>query len=389
VNHQQTLHAVPGSPGPVAHWGIPLGPGRWHVLFPEEKPLLVPTDPRASQWRHLTVFLNRWQILRAQALLKLESLFPRAGLLPEFHSKEGGHASFLDRLPHSAPPLTLIQIGWTGPNQSAALLLVAETGESIALAKVAMVPTADKLLAAEAGWLRELESATELDHLVPRLVAEGVASNGRRYLVTSLAPNNRTTTAFTPAHAAFLGALGHAGQEVMSFAASPCLQYLEQTGDRLLQHVPRGARAELQAARHDCRTWLGGWTGPFVSAHGDFVPENIRLDEERIFVFDWEDARHHANPLGDALDYLLRQRALSRGGASPVFLAATLRRVKEIAQQLYPEWTWRPRAVSALCLAHLLETVLRCTAAHGVGRSHRLAAAYFRLVEQRSAWMMP
>ena len=386
----QTLQAIGGTPGQTSHWGLPLGAGRWHVLFGDkDQPLLVPATAKSTQRRHLPLLVgSRWKALHAQTLLQLNAAFPRAGLLPEFRSVDGGHGFFLSQSPFGCPSETVIQIGRPGPNQTATLLLVSERGDDLALAKIAMVPSADKRLTAESKWLRELESAPELDNQVPRLLAEGVAPNGRRYLVTTLAPTARTTRAFTPAHAAFLGALGRAGQEVMSFAASPCFEYLEDAVDRLVPYLTREERAELQAALHHCRSALAGWTGPFVIAHGDFIPKNVRLNEERIFVFDWEDARARANPLADALDYFVRQRAISRHGASPAFLAAALRRTEEVAQQLYPEWTWRARVVSALCLAYLLEVVLRrCAASRGLARNHPVTVGYFRLIEQRSAWM--
>ncbi len=360
------------------------------MLFGDkDQPLLVPVRANAAPRWHLPVLVGTgWKALHAQILLQLNAAFPRAGLLPEFRSAEGGHGFFLSQSPFGCPSQAVIQIGRAGPNQTATLLLVSERGDNLALAKIAMVASADKRLTGEAKWLRELESAPELDDQVPRLLAEGVAPNGRRYLVTTLAPSARTTRAFTPAHAAFLGALGRAGQEVMSFAASPCFEYLEDAVDRLVPFLTRGERAQLQAALHDCRSWLAGWTGPFVIGHGNFIPNNVRLNEERIFVFDWEDARARANPLADTLDYFVRQRAISRRGASPAFLAATLRRTEEVARQLYPEWTWRARVVSALCLAYLLETVLRCCAASkDLARSQPVTVGYFGLIEQRSAWM--
>jgi Phosphotransferase enzyme family len=360
------------------------------VLFGDkDQPLLVPVRANGTQRWHLPALVGSgWKALHAQTLLQLNAAFPRAGLLPEFRSMEGGHGFFLSQSSFGCPSQTVIQIGRPGPNQTATLLLVSERGDHIALAKVAMVPSADKRLTAESKWLRELEAAPELDDQLPRLLAEGVAPNGRRYLVTTLAPTARTTKAFTPAHAAFLGALGRAGQEVMSFAASPCYEYLENAVDRLVPYLTREERSELHAALHDTRSSLAGWTGPFVIGHGDFIPKNVRLNEERIFVFNWQDARARANPLADALDYFVRPRAITRRGASPAFLAATLRRMEEVAQQLYPEWTWRPRVVSALCLAYLLETVLRCCAASkDLARSQAVTVGYFRLIEQRSAWM--
>src|SRR6185295_11179536 len=120
----------------------------------------------------------------------------------------------------------------------------------------------------------------------------------------------------------------------------------------------------LQNGLHDCCAYLAGWSGPFVVAHGDFAPWNIRLDGERIFVIDWEHARAGSNPLGDALHFFLMPRITSRRGVTRSAFSATLRQVDRVAQYLYPEWTWRPQVITGLALAYLLEALVRCGAAN-------------------------
>src|SRR5262249_2183338 len=162
------------------------------------------------------------------------------------------------------------------------VLPVTESREALAIAKIAMVPGADHQVTAEAGWLTELEGVPELEGQMPRLMAEGVAPTSRRYLVATAAPNTRSTGQFTRAHAAVLGLLAGVRQEVMSLTASRCFEYLEQTLVRLKPHLTRNERTILQAVLGDCRSLLAGWTGPFVTAHGDFAPWNIRLHRDRL-----------------------------------------------------------------------------------------------------------
>jgi len=253
-----------------------------------------------------------------------------------------------------------------------------------------MTSGADNQLVVEANWLRELEAAPELENQIPRLLAEGNAPNGRRYLVTNPAPANGGTTAFTPAHAAFLGALGRVGWDVTNFEASPCFKYLESTLGTLHPYLAAPVRATLQAGLRHCRAHLEDWSGPFVVAHGDFAPWNIRLHGERLFVMDWEHGRAGANPLADAFNYFLISRAKSGSGLGPVLLASTLRRVETVAQQLYPEWKWRARVISALGLAYLIEAFLRhAVASRGLVRTDPVMAGYLRSIDQRSAWMSP
>ncbi len=389
MNPEQSLQAIFGAPGQPKNWALPLGPGRWHVLFAAKaRPLLVPAGAEGIQHRFLPYFAGGWKGLYAQVMLRMNAAFPRAGLLPELRSVEGGHGFFLDRQLYGRALHKVIQIGTAGPHQTASVLLVSERGEGVTLARIAMVPSADNQLVVEAKWLRELEAAPELENQIPRLLAEGNAPNGRRYLVTNPAPANCGTGAFTPAHAAFLGALGRVGWDVTNFEASPCFKYLESTLGTLDPYLTSAMRATLHAGLRDCRAHLDGWSGPFVVAHGDFAPWNIRVNGERLFVFDWEYARAGANPLADTFNYLLISRAESGRGLSPALLASTLRRVETVARQLYPEWTWRARVISALGLAYLIEAFLHhAVASRGFARTPPVMASYLRLMDQRSAWM--
>lgn len=369
---------------------LPIGPGRWHVLFSgRQRPLLMPAAEYRFQKECLRYFIgNRFKALYARALLKANTLFPAAELLPEFRLQRSNPGAPTCELPIRHPAHAAIQIGSPGPYQKASMLLMSEHAQGLALVKIALVSTADEKVAAEASWLKELETIRKLAGQVPRLLAEGAAPNGRRYLVTTLSPSTDVTNALTPAHLRFLGALGRARLDTMSFAASPCLEYLEQLLVELESYVTHDALVKLRRALGDCQEYLSGWTGPFVMGQGDFAPWNIRVHQQSIFVFDWEYARTGANPLSDAVNFFMIQRALSRREISERFLAATMRRVQKIAQQLYPEWKWRPRTVSALTLAYLLEVLLYYSrASKRLERAHPVVASYWLLMEGRPAWM--
>ena len=58
---------------------------------------------------------------------------------------------------------------------------------NLSLVKTATDEAADRLLAREARWLRELEEVRPLAGQVPRLIEEGTGPQGRRYLVVSIA----------------------------------------------------------------------------------------------------------------------------------------------------------------------------------------------------------
>lgn len=370
---------------------IPMAPGRWYVLFRgRQRPLLMSARAERFQQEGLRYFVGGGvKALYARSLLKLSSLVPGAGFLPQLQVKPSQPGEDSGPVPVGNARVAAVQIGTPGPYQKASGLLMSEQGEALALAKVAMVASADRMVTLEAGWLRTIAEIGNLDGQVPRLLATGTALSGRRFLVTTLAPTTRFTRSFTTAHLAFLAALGRARLQVERFTASPCYRNLEWSLSQLESSVSRDVLLVMEQALRDCRRSLSDWCGPFVIAQGDFAPWNIRQQHDRIFVFDWEYACTGANPLFDALNYFLMPRAVSGPAPTPRFLARVMRRVQEIACRLHPEWNWRERVVSAFSLVYLLH-ILVCYARSRMrfDLEHPVMSRYWKLLERRAEWMV-
>lgn len=391
-----SILSEPGKPG------LPVGPGRWNILFSgRQRPLLVPAGEYRMQKRWLPYFIDgRLRSLYARALLKLNALVPAIGLLPEFEVRRPAGADRPECIPSpgyvSAGPSAAIQIGTSGPYQKASTLLVSESGEGLALAKIALAPSADVMVTAEAGWLRELAGIPGLDGHVPQLLAEGRAGNGRAYLVSSLAPSTRSTADYTPAHARFLQKLARARLETMRFKASPCCAYLERVLAEIEPNVARGEAAQLERAFLDCRMRLVDYHGPFVLSQGDFAwwnirlcePRDVQLPQRRVFVFDWEYARAGANPLADFFHYHLIQRAAAGRRIGGYFIASVLRRAQEFARETHPERKWRASEISALALAYVLDVLLHyCWTRGKIAHEEHVTQGYWSLIARRSTWM--
>ena len=389
MNIVEPLRALLAPESSPELWALPIGRGKWRVLFARgERPLLLPAVDYHVQQRCLAHFIpGGVKGACARALLAAHAAAPKLGLLPEFRIEGGPHGFLSGRLTLGRPVYSAVQIGTPGPFRKATVLLVSAEGESLVQAKIAMVPGADRQIRQEAGWLRELEIARELENQIPRLLAEDSAPSGRRYLVTTLASASASTREFTAAHLAFLAALGRVRRDVMSFSTSPCRQSLAAMLAGIEPHLVPAERSVLRAALSDCGLLLGDWMGPFVVGHGDFVPWNIRVHGDRIYVFDWEYARSGANPLADAFNFRVMQRAMGRRALDAAFLADTIRRVHRAADLIYPDFAWRRRAISGLGLAYLLEVLLHYTAAsRALVRTHPVVAAYLRLMEERATW---
>ncbi|MGE5131175.1 MAG: hypothetical protein ACM3IK_16195 [Sphingomonadaceae bacterium] len=362
---------------------------RWHLLFGgRDRPMLIPAGAYAMQRACLRHFLgDRRAAWVGSALLKANALWPGAGLLPEVRLHKG-RPGIDGALAAREPAYVAFQVGTPGPHQKASALYLTESGEGIALAKTAMASSADATVRREAGWLEMLPSIEPLAGQVPRLLDEGVTPEGRRYLVVSAAPSTGTSFTFTPAHARFLGALGRARLEIGHFRESLVARTLRARLQDLRGILPESRVAAFQAAVADCHAWLSDYGGPLVISQGDFAPWNIRVLSREVFVFDWEYACTAANPLADALHYLLMPRAVRGRRVGGNALATALGRTHEFARQTYPEWRWHERTVSALALAYLLEVLMRFTLASGrFEPRHPVMAAYWQLIERRSSWM--
>jgi len=261
---------------------------------------------------------------------------------------------------------------------------------NLSLVKTATDARTDAALAREAQWLRELEAIPELDGQVPRLLEEGTGAGGRRYLVLSMAPEGMRrseTRAFTPDHRRFLAALGKARFRSAEFDASGCCTWLQASLRRMQACAPEASET-LESAYYDCESALLYWTGPYVLSQGDFAPWNIRSLGSQLFVFDWGRAHADASPLDDVLHYLMVQRALSAQPPSPAVLRSAMAEAREFAVQAYPEWGWREPVIGALTLVYLLGVILdRSLAAGRLDLGNPLVATYWRLVEDRPAWM--
>jgi len=259
---------------------------------------------------------------------------------------------------------------------------------SFGLVKTAADEAADKLLAREARWLRELEQVRELEGQVPRVLEEGTSPAGRRYLVISMWPARGETRAFTDDHARFLARLGKSRFRSVEFDACGTCEWMQESLAQARAFVPRPAMRTLEDSYHDCETALLYWTGPYVLAQGDFAPWNIRNLGAQLFVTDWGHAHADASPLDDVLHYLMIQRALNSRPVTVPVLRDAMRRATEFAVQAYPEWTWRPPVIGALTLVYLLGVVLhRSLLRRSLDRSDRVVGAYWKLLEKRSAWM--
>ena len=388
MNLDEALHSISGVLAETGRVGPAVGPGRWHVLFGgRQRPLLMQSGEYRLQKEWLSYFIgDHARSAYARASLRLNSLLPRINLLPEF--RPTGVADPVVAAGARLGTPAAIQIGTPGPYQKASALLVSESGEGLALAKIALVPGADRMVASEANWLRTLRPVEQLAGEVPQLLAEGTLANDRRYLVTSLAPSTMVTADFTSAHSRFLACLGRSSMKTMRFASSPCCESMERAYAEIAPDLTGDEAAALGDALSDCRKFLSDYVGPFVLSQGDFAWWNIRVHPRGIFVFDWEYARLGANPIADLLHFHLIQRAAAGRSIGRWFLTKVLWQAERFARQQYPQLAWHASRISALALAYLLDVLFQYSQASGkVDHEEHVMQGYWSLMKRRATWM--
>ena len=259
---------------------------------------------------------------------------------------------------------------------------------SFGLVKTAADDQAERLLAREARWLRELQAVRELEGQVPRVLDEGTGPGGRRYLVISMFPALGETRAFTSDHARFLASLRKARLRTLEFDVSGTGQWLQHSIGKARAFASGREMQTLEDSYCDCERALLYWTGPYVLAQGDFAPWNIRNLGSQLFVIDWGHARADASPLDDVLHYLMIQRALNSRPVTAAVLRQAMQCAAEFAVQAYPEWAWRPPVLGALTLVYLLGVVLDRSLRNGrIEGADCVVDTYWKLLENRSAWM--
>jgi hypothetical protein len=371
---------------------LPLGPGRWHVLFGgRPRPLLVPATGLSVQRHCLRHFIAKpLHRLAADLLLRLNARLP-VELLPELRSSRSvcdARAAGRNGASMLRAPCAAIQIGTPGAYQKAAALLMTEAGRPFALAKIALQRRADLAIETETRWLRALAQVQELEGQVPRLLEEGTTEAGRRYLITSLAPSTAATREFTPRHARFLAALRRVSLKVEDWELSARARWLQAALGQIAPRIGAAERAQLQAALEDYEGPLLYWSGPYVASQGDFAPWNIRVAAERIFVFDWETGSEGTSPLDDVLHFRLIDRAVHGRALRAAHMKEAMLHAGRFAADAYPEWEWRPGVVSAFALGYLLGVVLRYATADGrINFQDPVIQRYWSLMKERRAWM--
>ncbi|MEF8733551.1 MAG: aminoglycoside phosphotransferase family protein [Candidatus Accumulibacter meliphilus] len=356
--------------------------------------LFLPQGSSQLQEYCLRFFLwQRWQLILAQMALRTRHLVGFSHILAasELEVEVACHSdAFFEfgKLFGEGVFDAAFRVGSSGPNQKTSALAIPRAGANQTFLKCAARGSADETIRKEVSWLSRLAALRILRGNIPELLRSGNMRGGRAYMMTSVSPTLNSTPNLTKQHEWFLAELGRATGEWCPYGETDEASRIANLLSDLQEVLAPAIHADLLAGWEDALSVLAGWEGPFVVAHRDFAPWNVRWSPQGVFVFDWEYATRQANPLHDFYHFHLVRPALSRWEQiNRGDLSRLTRAARDYGRQTYFKARWDNDVVYAFLLTYLLDVVLFYTNSGRLfDEKHPILSTYYSLIRLRERW---
>lgn len=364
------------------------GNAAWKVLYPRRRqPLLVPLDSRQAQ--EAVGFFIRNPVLRwwGRLLLTLDKRVARGRLLDTVQLE-----SFPSRVLFGTANIeeTALYCGFPGPLQKLTIYYPGHDGDLGKVAKIALNPSADEAIAQEAHWLYTLGCSQPTADFMPRLLQQGTLPCGRRFLAMLALPQGRPCRRFTELHRNFLRVLSRQRPPLTPWAQSELYRRLDARLHSLMPILTPAYRDLMQSVLDEINQNLGARSIPTCLGHCDFTPWNVRIADNRLFVFDWEYTEANSNPLHDFLHFHLIQRALQRWPLRTGAMPKLVSQAAAYADDVFGEESGVAEAAGMLTLHYLLDILTFYAAASGkLVLKHPVMRLYLKLLAERGEWLAP
>lgn len=292
---------------------------------------------------------GKW--LRELSLLAAP-LLPRCGANESFWSEL--HTRVATELGKTLAIAAILR-GTPGAYQKFTVLLLDANKQPAVCLKMAKHELAQRALHNEAERLRELQQMAPLHGHVPEIQGR-FACGSWQCLALSYGAGRVSTGAMEGSTLQFLSTLRQASQTEKRVADCAWWATVNETAEKLRESLLPAWRTRYQDALAIVHNQLANQTVVMCAGHGDFAPWNMRVRDNRLFVFDWEAARREVPCWFDCFHFLAIQAALAKGdvgrqqqfnwqnNAAMIWLVATN---PQMASQ------WR-----LLCIAYLLDISL-------------------------------
>ena len=273
--------------------------------------------------------------------------------------------------------LSSCRAGAPGPwSKDTILLLDKKSAKPLYLVKAGAGEAVDALLQNEADWLSTLRDQASLADHIPELVAQ--RSGKDLCFVAQRAISGNLEFTLGVAQRDFLIKLQQSSHRSMRFEDSRLCRTLNSRVADLQGHLTAAWSERMAKAMQKITDSLADAPRSLVAAHNDFTPWNIRLENGRALVFDWEYAANEQLPLFDLLHFVLLPMALRSRPKGEM-----LERIRETLQ-LGRQWLGKELCYAAetQALAYLMNvSTLYFWGARWHSISHPLFESYAHIID--------
>lgn len=196
------------------------------------------------------------------------------------------------------------------------LQVMRSDGGILGYVKLSLNETASRCVRHEASVLSQLWGSPELRPSIPQVLYQGCWLDGYALFASAL-PGKSGPLVYTSSHASFLRTLSS-----IAPVQRPGELLVKETRARWEQSLPSLGSdwtAIGQGTVEKARRLLEGQSVPCGIIHGDFVPENTRIMNDRLFVFDWERSTADVPIVWDIFHFHLEVAYLLRKRVEDIF----------------------------------------------------------------------
>lgn len=361
------------------------------VYNKRKQALLVPLD--AKQAHHAVNFFISNQFLRAWGhfLIAFDSYLSWLDVLPiRTFEHFPINTLFGVKSAEKSKALagTAMFCGFPGPLQKLTIYCPNPLGGLGKVAKVAVYNSANQAIEQEAYWLDKLSHDATTAKYLPKLIQHSVLICKRSCLTMMSLPRGNTSKNFTAAHHAFLRALAQQNPIFTRWRESEAHTRLKKRIKHLSAVVNEDIWLFWQEIIAHIEHLIAQVVLPNLMVHGDFAPWNLRLAHADLYVFDWEYAQSHGNPLQDFIHFHLVPQALSRKSIKSKVMSNLLKKTVAYVDNQFGRDLDISKTCGALTLHYLLDTVTFYAEASGyLDENHPVINSYTQMLRQRSLWL--
>lgn len=250
---------------------------------------------------------------------------------------------------------SVVSIGTPGPLSKNAVLLLREDGTPVAVAKIGVTPKAKQQVRKEAHWLRLLADEPTITRWTPALIAEGEV-DGACVLIQSICSGRIAGSRLSLEHLKFLRLFQTLFADRDTFQNSVMQQEITRRFQSLESRLSPEWSSRARLAIQNLETGLKDVSVMTVAAHRDFAPWNMRVQNGRLCLFDWEYASKGYLPLYDLFHFHLLPIA-TRSAISQKRLNLIIKVVKECGKAL-DDAPQKLQAIEVQLLAYLIDVAL-------------------------------